>query len=230
MTAGAGVPEQVGVRRLLVVGTGSVTAAHLPFWASWLKMGQPGVEVRYVLTGAASRFVTREALVAIGGCDVLEDRWPDEPEPRARHVDLAQWPDAVVVLPATLNYLARLALGLGDSPSMLALQCTEVAIALAPALPPGGAQSAAYAEHSAKLAARRNVVVVPPHPGRSTTSGRREAWAPASFPDVLAAADTLRSELAAASQETPRTPGEQERPGGQQEQASPEQRKQRERS
>ncbi|CAM5645514.1 hypothetical protein SALBM135S_09670 [Streptomyces alboniger] len=45
-------------------------------------------------------------LTAIGGCDVLADRWPDEPEPKARHVDLAQWPDTVVVLPATLNYLA----------------------------------------------------------------------------------------------------------------------------
>lgn len=215
MTAGAGVPEPVGVRRLLVVGTGSVTAAHLPFWASWLKMGQPGVEVRYVLTRAAGRFVTREALVAIGGCDVLEDRWPEEPEPRARHVDLAEWPDAVVVLPATLNYLARLALGLGDSPSVLALQCTGAAIALAPALPPGGAQSAAYAEHSAKLARRPNVVVVPPHPGRSTTSGRREAWAPAPFPEVLAAADRLRAGLAS---------GE---PAAEQEHASAEQSEQR---
>lgn len=218
---GAGVPEPVGIRRLLVIGTGSVTAAHLPFWASWLKMGQPGVEVRYVLTGAAGRFVTHEALTAIGGCEVLADRWPEEPEPRARHVDLAQWPDAVVVLPATLNYLARLALGLGDSPSILALQCTQAAIALAPALPPGGAQSAAYAEHSAKLAGRRNVVVVPPHPGRSTTSGRREAWAPASFPDVLGAADRLRAELAA---EVP------EGPEAEQEHATAEQRKQRERA
>ncbi|MFJ2609874.1 MULTISPECIES: flavoprotein [unclassified Streptomyces] len=198
---GAGDPGNgvgaVGVRRLLVVGTGSVTAAHLPFWASWLAVGQPGTKVRYVLTGAATRFVTRDALVAIGGGDVLLDRWPEEPETRARHVDLAQWPDAVVVLPATLNYLARLAIGLGDSPSLLALQCTRAAIALAPALPPGGAQSPAYAEHAAKLGARPNVVVVPPHPGRSTTSGKREAWAPASFPDVLAAADRLRAELAA---------------------------------
>ena len=197
MTGTTGAVEPVGVRRLLVIGTGSVTAAHLPFWASWLKVGHPGTEVRYVLTGAATRFVAREALVAIGGCDVLADRWPDEPEPRARHVDLAQWPDAVVVLPATLNYLARLALGLGDSPSLLALQCTQAAIALAPALPPGGAESAAYAEHSAKLRARRNVVVVPPHPGRSTTTGKREAWAPASFPEVLAAADGLRARLEA---------------------------------
>lgn len=190
--------EPVGVRRLLVIGTGSVTAAHLPFWASWLHMGHPGTEVRYVLTGAAGRFVTREALVAISGSDVLTDRWPDEPEPRARHVDLAQWPDAVVVLPATLNYLARLANGLGDSPSLLALQCTQAAIALAPALPPGGLESPAYAEHAARLGARRNVAVVPPHPGRSTTSGKREAWAPASFPEVLAAADRLRTELGAA--------------------------------
>ncbi|CAM5674569.1 Cypemycin cysteine dehydrogenase (decarboxylating) [Streptomyces alboniger] len=180
-----------------MIGTGSVTAAHLPFWASWLKAAHPGTEVRYVLTGAATRFVTREVLTAIGGCDVLADRWPDEPEPKARHVDLAQWPDTVVVLPATLNYLARLAAGLGDSPSVLALQCTRAAIALAPALPPGGAESVAYAEHTARLRSRRNVVVVPPHPGRSTTSGKREAWAPASFPDVLAAADGLRAAIEA---------------------------------
>ncbi|AQS65856.1 flavoprotein [Streptomyces pactum] len=195
MTGTTSAGEPVGARRLLVIGTGSVTAAHLPFWASWLQAGHPGTQVRYVLTKAATRFVTRDALTAIGGCDVLVDRWPDEPEPRARHVDLAQWPDAVVVLPATLNYLARLAAGLGDSPSVLALQCTRAAIALAPALPPGGAESAAYAEHTARLRARRNVVVVPPHPGRSTTSGKREAWAPASFPEVLTAADGLRAVL-----------------------------------
>ncbi|MEU7716964.1 flavoprotein [Streptomyces tibetensis] len=195
MTGAPTAVEPLGTRRLLVIGTGSVTAAHLPFWASWLKIGHPGTEVRYVLTGAAGRFVTREALTAIGGCDVQADRWPDEPEPRARHVDLAQWPDTVVVFPATLNYLARLALGLGDSPSLLALQCTRAAIALAPALPPGGAQSAAYAEHTARLRARRNVVVVTPHPGRSTTSGKRDAWAPAPFPDVLSAADRLRTAL-----------------------------------
>ncbi|MGB9996078.1 flavoprotein [Streptomyces pseudogriseolus] len=197
MTGAAGTGRPVGARRLLVIGTGSVAAAHLPFWASWLKSGHPGTEVRYVLTGAATRFVAREALTAISGCEVLVDRWPDEPEPRARHVDLAQWPDAVVVLPATLNYVARLALGLGDSPSLLALQCTGAAIALAPALPPGGAQSAAYADHTAKLRERRNVVVVPPHPGLSTTSGKREAWAPAPFPEALAAADGLRAELEA---------------------------------
>ncbi|MFI5678371.1 flavoprotein [Streptomyces cellulosae] len=210
MTSTTGAVEPVGAQRLLVIGTGSVTAAHLPFWASWLKMGHPGTEVRYVLTGAATRFVTRDALVAIGGCDVLTDRWPDEPEPRARHVDLAQWPDAVVVLPATLNYLARLALGLGDSPSLLALQCTRAAIALAPALPPGGVESAAYAEHTAKLRGRRNVTVVPPHPGRSTTSGKREAWAPASFPDVLAAADRLRAHLQAPAVSGPTGPERQE--------------------
>ncbi|MEZ3181216.1 flavoprotein [Streptomyces pimonensis] len=212
MTGAASAGEPVGVRRLLVIGTGSVTAAHLPFWAGWLKGGHPGTQVRYVLTEAATRFVTREALTAIGGCEVLADRWPDEPEPTARHVDLAQWPDAVVVLPATLDYLARLAAGLGDSPSVLALQCTRAAIALAPALPPGGAESPAYAEHTARLRTRRNVVVVPPHPGRSTSSGRLEAWAPASFPEVLAAADGLRAALGA--------PGPDGRAGPEQEHAS----------
>lgn len=113
---------------------------------------------------------------------MLTDQWPDEPEPKARHVDLAQWPDVVVVLPTTLNYMASLALGLGDSPSLLALQCTATAIALAPALPPGGAQSAAYAEHTAKLHARPKVIIIPPHPGRSTPAESARLGRPHHFP------------------------------------------------
>ncbi|MGX2996255.1 flavoprotein [Streptomyces sp. JNUCC 64] len=193
------------VRRLLVVGTGSVTAAHLPFWASWLTANRPAVRTRYALTRTAERFVTRDALVALSGGDVLQDRWPGEPEPRARHVDLAEWPDAVVVVPATLDFLARLALGLGDSPVLLALQCTSAPVALAPALPPGGTRSAAYRDHLRRLSDRPRVTVVPPHPGRSTTTGRLDAWAPAAFPEVLAAVERLRARLAGGA---PAAPGE----------------------
>ncbi|WP_327190781.1 flavoprotein [Streptomyces xinghaiensis] len=188
-----------GLARLLVVGTGSVAAAHLPFWAGWLRGAHPHLATRFVLTRSAERFVTREALTAIGGAPVLRDRWPDEPQESAPHVDLAQWPQAVVVHPATFHCVARLALGLADTPVLLALQCTSAPVVVAPALPPGGAESPAYAEHLRRLAGRPGVTVVPPHPGRSTTSGRREAWAPAAFPEVVARAarEAARSRAAA---------------------------------
>lgn len=195
---GTAAPEQLpplGLERLLVVGTGSIGVAHLPYWVTWLRLYHPGVELRVVLTRAAERFVTRQALVPLAHAPVLRDHWPEEPEERPLHVELALWPDAVLVCPASLDYLARLALGRGDSPSVLALQCTGAAIAVAPALPPGGAQSAAYRGHVRALRERDNVVVVPPVAGRSAATGRRDGWPAAPLPAALRELDALHARL-----------------------------------
>ncbi|WP_234016833.1 flavoprotein [Streptomyces sp. LaPpAH-108] len=193
--APAGQPPALGLERLLLIGTGSIGAAHLPYWVTWLRLYHPGVELRIVLTAAAERFVTRQALVPLAHAPVLQDRWPDEPAEQPLHVDLSLWADAVVVCPATLNYVARLALGLGDSPSVLALQCTGAAVAVAPALPPGGARSPAYLGHVRALRERDNVVVVPPVPGHSAATGRRDGWPAAPLPAVLREVDALRTRL-----------------------------------
>ncbi|MCX4882359.1 flavoprotein [Streptomyces sp. NBC_00847] len=191
-------PEQVpplGIERLLLVGTGSIGVAHLPYWVTWLRLYHPGVDLRIVLTRAAERFVTRQALVPLAQAPVLQDRWPDEPDERPLHVDLSLWADAVLVCPASLDYLARLALGRGDSPSVLALQCTDAPTAVAPALPPGGEQSAAYRGHVRALRERANVVVVPPVAGLSAATGRRDGWPAAPLPAALRELDALRTRL-----------------------------------
>jgi phosphopantothenoylcysteine decarboxylase/phosphopantothenate--cysteine ligase len=169
-----GVPS-FGARRLLVVGTGAVSVAFLPFWVNWLREGYPELELRVVITRSAERFVTRAALTAASGREVLRDCWPDEPELGARHVALAEWADAVAVYPAGMQFCARLALGLADSPALLALQCMSVPIGLAPALPPGGWTSPAFTQHLRALETRANVVVAPPRPVRSITTGREDA-------------------------------------------------------
>lgn len=186
---------QLGVERLLLVSTGSAYATSLPFWLDWLRASYGGLEVSVVLTGSARRFVTRQALAHRVGGDVFFDEWPED-EVHARHVSLAEWAEALVVYPATLHYTARLALGLADSPSLLAAQCTRAPIAVAPALPPGGLDSAAFREHWANLSARPNVVMVPPEQGRSLTTGRMEAWVPPTLPEVIERLESRRSELA----------------------------------
>ncbi|MFI1254701.1 flavoprotein [Streptomyces netropsis] len=190
------VPE-LGVERLLLVVTGSTFATGVPFWADWLRMSYPHLETSVVLTRSAQRFVTWQALAHRVGGEVLTDVWPEE-EARARHVELAEWAQAFVVYPATLHYTARLALGLADSPSLLAAQVTKAPIALAPSLPPGGLDSAAFQKHWATLSARPNVVMTAPEPGRSATTGRMEAWVPPPMPDVIEALEHRRAELAAA--------------------------------
>ncbi|MEU5317494.1 flavoprotein [Streptomyces sp. NPDC021056] len=185
-----------GARRLLYVGTGSIGVAHAPYWVTLLRLGYPELGLRVVMTRSAERFVSRGALAPMAGGEVLLDAWPDGPVQSALHVELAEWADAVIVQPATLHFLARFARGLADTPVLLALQCTTVPIVLAPALPPGAVESVAYRRHLAALAERPNVAVVPPVPGTSATTGRKDASAAAGLPDLLRAAEDLRMRLA----------------------------------
>ncbi|MDE3723106.1 flavoprotein [Nocardiopsis sp. N85] len=182
--------------RLLLVVTGSVSAADLPFWGTWLRLYHEDLEVRLVLTPSARRFLTSDAVGGRFGGEVRDDVWP-EGDGTAHHVEFAEWADAVLIFPATFDFTARFALGRGDSPALLASQCTTAPIAIAPALPPGGAQSPAHQEHLRVLRSRPNVVVVPPQPGVSITTGRRDAWAPALFPHCLTELSALHERLAA---------------------------------
>jgi phosphopantothenoylcysteine decarboxylase/phosphopantothenate--cysteine ligase len=195
--AAAGSAPAFQARRLLLIGTGAVNAAFLPFWLNWLTLSYPQLECQIVLTRSAEKFVTRSALTALAHREVLLDAWPDEPRVGARHVELVEWADAVTVFPATMHFLGRLALGMADTPALLALQCTPAPIALAPALPPYGWQSPAATAHVAALRERRNVVVVPPRPGPSVTTGRHDAWVPPPFPTVLRFLEQRRAVLAA---------------------------------
>jgi phosphopantothenoylcysteine synthetase/decarboxylase len=176
---------------VLVVATGSIMVAHLPTHLAWVRHQQPSLEVQVVLTGAAAQFVSKEALHLISGRPVLDDAWePDADTSGARHVELSRWPDLAVVWPATLHYTARLALGLADSPSLLALHCTSAPVGVAPSLPPGGWESPVTADHVGALEARPGVRVIPPKPGLSTTTGKMDAWLCPPLGAVLSALDT----------------------------------------
>ncbi|CAL9504725.1 Cypemycin cysteine dehydrogenase (decarboxylating) [Nocardiopsis dassonvillei] len=187
---------EFGAERLLVVVTGSLSATHMTTWSTWLTMGYPRLRRRVVLTPSATRFVSHTALTALEPNPVLVDAWSDDPTEKPLHVDLASWPDAVIVYPASFHFLARFAVGLGDTPAMLALQCTSAPVALAPSVPPGATNSVVYRKHVEALRERDNVVVVDPIPGISAHTRGYDASVAAPLPDVLTGAESLRRTLA----------------------------------
>ncbi|MET8699360.1 flavoprotein [Kitasatospora sp. NPDC004723] len=182
-----------GARRLLLVGSGALGAASLPFWINWLRLSYPDLDLRVVLTRAAERFVTRNALTPILGREVLQDVWSEEPEASPLHVDLAQWPDAIAVYPASLHYIARLSIGLPDTPSQMALQTTRAPLVIAPALPPDAVTSPVYLKHLAELQSRANIVVVPPHKGLSVSSRQPDGSPAAPLTGVIESLERLRT-------------------------------------
>ncbi|WP_405697825.1 flavoprotein [Streptomyces sp. NBC_01185] len=195
MTAQSTPVPKFSAQRLLIVGTGALGVSSLPGWLGWLRETYPQTETRVLLTRQASTFVAPAALTAIGRSPVFHDTWPTEPQVAAPHVQLDQWADAVAVYPATFHFVSRFAIGLADTPALLALQCTTAPIGIAPALPPGGHESYAFRSHLAALRDRRNVVVAAPEPGRSITTGKLDASTAAPLTTLLPMIEELRTKL-----------------------------------
>ncbi|MEU2030512.1 flavoprotein [Nocardia amamiensis] len=179
------------VAKLLFVVSGSVQAASAPAWLLWLRSTYKNIQVRVVVTRTALRFVTMEALSAVGQCDVQIDAWSDD-SGHALHVELATWAEAIIVHPATMDFIARYAVGLGNSPALLAMQCTDASIVVCPAVPPGAEHNPALRRNISELSARENVVVMPCLPGVSLSSNTPGIGAVAMLPYAVKALEELR--------------------------------------
>lgn len=152
------------VSRVLLGITGSVTAAHSPAVALALRE-MCGAEVRAVLTPAACTFVTPRALAVTTGSPVVVDA-PHSLSPTVDHVELADWAELVLVLPATADVLAKAAHGLAPDVLTTCLLATAAPVVLVPAMNPAMWSQPAVQRNVAQLRADGRGVV-PPGVGRS---------------------------------------------------------------
>lgn len=73
-----------------------------------------GASVQVVMTESATRFVTPVTFQALSGRPVYVDQWDARMPNNMAHIDLSRDADAVLVAPASANFLARVAQGLAD--------------------------------------------------------------------------------------------------------------------
>ncbi len=73
-----------------------------------------GADVRVVMTEAACRFITPATLQALSSKPVFTDMWDPRVPDSMGHIELSRDRDIIVVAPATTDFLAKLANGLGD--------------------------------------------------------------------------------------------------------------------
>ena len=72
-----------------------------------------GVTVDVVLTDAGARFVTATTFQALSGRPVLSDLWESGVDNAMGHIAVSRGADAIVVAPATADFIARAAQGRG---------------------------------------------------------------------------------------------------------------------
>src|SRR3954470_21658314 len=111
-------------RRLLLGVTGGVAAYKVAELARLLQRNN--VEVQVAMTEAATKFVGPATFQALTGRPVVTDLWDASFPNHMAHIELSRDVEAILVAPASADFLAKLALGHADdvlSTTCLARNC-----------------------------------------------------------------------------------------------------------
>lgn len=151
-------------KRILLGVTGSVAAYKAAELVRRLR--DVGADVRVVMTRAATEFVAPLTFQALSGKPVHQYLLDPAAEAAMGHIDLARWADAILVAPASADFIARLAQGRADD--LLTTLClaseSGVPLALAPAMNQQMWQDAAT-QDNVQLLRKRGVLMFGPGEG-----------------------------------------------------------------
>ena len=115
--------------------TGSISASLVPWWVHWFRELNPDVVVNLSITTSATQFVTLRALEKLANGEVWADTWGHPGPPSSVHQGKSGGSESIIIFPATLDTLMRLAQGRADSPALMMLQITSMPIVIADTLP-----------------------------------------------------------------------------------------------
>jgi phosphopantothenoylcysteine decarboxylase/phosphopantothenate--cysteine ligase len=112
--------------------TGGIAAYKVP---NLIRLFQKnGDQVRVAMTNDARQFVTKTTLEALTKRAVLSDLWDEHNEQPIAHIELADWTELAIVVPATANVIAKLANGIADNAVTSTLIATTAPKIVVPAM------------------------------------------------------------------------------------------------
>lgn len=94
--------------------TGSIAAYKMAELVSQLKKDPENLDVIVLMTAGATQFITPLTMKTLSGHEVLTDMWAQSQEWKVQHIGVAEQLDLLVIAPATANFIAKMAHGLGD--------------------------------------------------------------------------------------------------------------------
>lgn len=126
---------QLDGKHLVVGMTGGIAAYKVCELVRRLQ--DDGATVQVVMTAGAQQFVTATTMQALSGRPVETDQWKSLTGNAMPHIELTRNADAIIVAPATADFLAKLAHGLADdllTALALARDPTRTRLLVAPAM------------------------------------------------------------------------------------------------
>jgi len=119
-------------KKILLGLTGGIAAYKSAELCRALK--KTGADVRVVMTDGAQKFITPLTMQALSGQNVHVSLLDTTAEAGMGHIELAKWPDLIVIAPATANFIARYAQGVADDLLTTLLLASSAPVAIAPAM------------------------------------------------------------------------------------------------
>ena len=120
-----------------------------------------GATVQVVMTEAATQFITPVTMQALSGRPVFTDQWDSRMANNMAHIDLSREADAIVIAPASTDFIAKLAHGMaGDLLSTLCV-ARDCPLLVVPAMNRQMWQNPATQRNVAQLRADGIVVLGP---------------------------------------------------------------------
>jgi phosphopantothenoylcysteine decarboxylase/phosphopantothenate--cysteine ligase len=100
-------------------------------------LAKAGATVQVVMTAGAEQFITPVTLQALSGRPVYTSQWDSRPDNNMAHINLSREADAILVAPASAEFMAKLVHGRADD--LLSLMCLarpmdRVPLLVAPAM------------------------------------------------------------------------------------------------
>lgn len=93
-----------------------------------------GADVKAMMTRGAEKFITELTIESLCGHPVYSEMFPQGKFTATHHIELADWAEGAIIVPATANIIGKIANGIGDdfvSTTAMALHCPMV---IAPAM------------------------------------------------------------------------------------------------
>lgn len=123
---------EIKLKRIILGITGGV-AAYKAAELARLAV-KAGLDVQVVMTAAAHHFVGPATFQSLTGHPVFSDLWDERIDNGMAHIDLSRGADAILVAPASADFLARLAQGRADDLLSTLCLARDCPLLVAPAM------------------------------------------------------------------------------------------------
>lgn len=127
-----GMKEMLQNKKILLCVTGGVAVFKAAALTS--KLMQSGATVKVMMTESAKKFVTPLTFQTLSRQPVFDDTFDEKDPSGVAHIDLADWPDVILIAPATANMIGKLANGIADDMISTTLLAATVPVFVAPAM------------------------------------------------------------------------------------------------